>query len=206
MTSAPAADVNLDLGNGASNLAGTAVKIRLSTYGSLVALPQYSSYISAVVTNAPAGGGSAITFGTWSGAALAERVRIDGSGNVGIGTANPQSKLAVNGTITTKEVVVTATGWSDYVFQPAYRLRPLTEVAAYIKENHRLPEIPSEAEVQQNGVGLGEMQAKLLAKIEELTLHMIQADERNNGLEQKNRELQERMARFEERGVNGGGK
>jgi hypothetical protein len=127
------------------------------------------------------------------------------NGNVGIGTTNPTKLLSVNGVIQAKEVIVN-TGWSDYVFEPAYRLSPLHEVAAYIKENHHLPEIPSEAEVQQNGVGLGEMQVKLLAKIEELTLHMIQADERNNRLEQKNGELQERMARFEERGVNGGGK
>jgi hypothetical protein len=125
------------------------------------------------------------------------RFTIGSNGNVGIGTTNPTSKLSVNGTIQAKEVIVN-TGWSDYVFEPAYHLRPLNEVAAYIKENHHLPEIPSEAEVQQNGVGLGEMQSKLLAKIEELTLHMIQADEQN-------RDLRERLARLEKHGVNGGG-
>ena len=124
------------------------------------------------------------------------------TGNVGIGTTNPTKLLSVNGVIQAKEVIVN-TGWSDYVFEPGYRLSPLGEIAAYIKKNHHLPEIPSEAEVQQNGVDLGAMQAKLLAKIEELTLHMIQAEERNNRLEQKNRELQTRMARFEVRGVNG---
>jgi hypothetical protein len=105
--------------------------------------------------------------------------------------------LAVNGTITTKEVMVTNTGWSDYVFRPEYRLKPLSEVAAYIDEHQHLPDIPSEGEVRENGVSLGEMQAKLLAKVEELTLHMIQADERNNRLERQNRELQERIARLE---------
>jgi hypothetical protein len=129
---------------------------------------------------------------------------LKNGGNVGIGTVNPQSLLAVNGTITTKEVVVTNIGWSDYVFKPGYRLLPLSEVATYVKEHHHLPEIPSEAEVKEKGVSLGDMQAKLLAKIEELTLHMIQTDERltqadrrNSRLEQQNRELWDRIARLE---------
>jgi hypothetical protein len=125
-------------------------------------------------------------------------------GNVGIGTTNPQSLLAVNGRITTKEVVVTSSGWADYVFQPDYHLTPLNQVSAYIKEHHHLPDIPSEAEVKEKGVDLGDMQAKLLAKVEELTLHMIHADERNNRLEhwnhrleQQNRELRVRIDRME---------
>jgi len=98
--------------------------------------------------------------------------------------------LTVNGAIGAKEVVVTNGISADYVFGPDYRLRPLTEVASFIKEHHHLPEIPSEAEVKEKGVSVGDMQAKLLAKIEELTLHMIQADE-------KNRELQARIAGLE---------
>jgi hypothetical protein len=110
------------------------------------------------------------------------------SGNVGIGTTNPTSKLSVNGTIQAKEVVVN-TGWADYVFGPAYRLRPLSEVATYIQQNHHLPEIPSEAEVKEKGIGVGEIQAKLLAKVEELTLHLIRESERNDRLESELREL-----------------
>jgi hypothetical protein len=125
----------------------------------------------------------------------------NGGANVGIGTTTPQSLLAVNGTITTKEVVVTNAGWPDYVLQPGYHLRPLTEVASFIKEHYHLPEIPSEAEVKEKGVSVGDMQAKLLAKIEELTLHMIQADERSTRLEMRNRELQDRITRLEARGV-----
>jgi hypothetical protein len=121
-------------------------------------------------------------------------------GNVGIGTTAPQHLLHVAGTIGAIEVIVSGTG-ADYVFNPNYRLKPLTEVASFIKEHHHLPEIPSEAEVKEKGVSVGDMQAKLLAKIEELTLHMIQADERNTGLEQRNRELQERIARLEARGM-----
>ena len=119
------------------------------------------------------------------------------AGNVGFGTTNPQYLLSVKGTIGASEVVVTNTGWSDYVFRPGYRLRPLSEVGAYIHANHHLPDIPSETEVRDKGVSVGEMQSKLLAKVEELTLHMIQADERNGRLEQQNQELRDRIGRLE---------
>lgn len=95
------------------------------------------------------------------------------SGNVGIGTANPQSLLAVNGTITAGRVKVTQTGWADFVFHPAYKLPSLAEVEAFIQQNRHLAGIPSEAEVKANGVDMGDMQAKLLQKIEELTLYML---------------------------------
>ncbi len=110
---------------------------------------------------------------------------------MGIGTANPTYPLTVNGAVRAKEVLVD-TGWSDYVFEPAYRLTPLSQVASYIRENRHLPEIPSEAEVREKGIGVGEMQSKLLAKIEELTLHAIR-------LEEQNQALQERIKRLEER-------
>jgi hypothetical protein len=128
---------------------------------------------------------------------------IKSSGNVGIGIANPQSRLAVNGAIQATQVTVTATP-ADYVFDPNYRLKPLHEVASYIKTNRHLPDIPSGKEVAAKGVNLGDMQSKLLAKVEELTLHMIAADERNNrlerqslDLEKQNRDLRQRIAHLE---------
>lgn len=117
-------------------------------------------------------------------------------GNVGIGTASPQYELSVNGTIQAKEVMVN-TGWSDYVFDPDYRLASLDEISGYIKANHHLPDIPSASEVEQKGISLGEMQSKMLAKIEELTLHMIAAEERNGRLEEQNKELVKKIARME---------
>lgn len=112
------------------------------------------------------------------------------NGYVGIGTASPQSKLAVNGTITAQEVEVTSSGWPDFVFAAGYRLRPLDEVEAYVKEHNHLPDMPSAAEVEENGVALGDMQARLLQKVEELTLYVID-------LKKENETLKERVAQLE---------
>ncbi|MBI9055987.1 MAG: hypothetical protein JEY96_19355 [Bacteroidales bacterium] len=125
-------------------------------------------------------------------------------GNVGIGTINPQSKLAVNGTITSTEVIVTTEGWSDFVFNKDYKLKDLEEVESYIEENNHLPDIPSEKEVQENGIQLGEMDAKLLQKIEELTLYMIEQNKKTDNLiekvetlESENIELKEKITKLE---------
>jgi hypothetical protein len=103
-------------------------------------------------------------------------------GSIGIGTTTPDYKLDVLGTIRANEVKV-ATGWSDFVFEPDYALPTLQEVESYIDQNGHLPDIPSAAEVQADGISLGEMDAKLLQKIEELTLYVIELKNRIKSLE-----------------------
>ncbi|WP_158860394.1 hypothetical protein [Lunatibacter salilacus] len=90
--------------------------------------------------------------------------------------------INVNGTVKAKEVNITVSGWPDYVFRPGYKLMPLGELEGFILENGHLPNIPSEAEVTENGVRLGELNAKLLEKIEELTLYTITQEEKINAL------------------------
>jgi len=114
-------------------------------------------------------GGNPLTAGT-------DRFYINPSGNVGIGTTAPDQLLSVAGTIHSKEVKVDMSGWPDYVFKPAYHLPTLNEVKTYIDQNHHLPEMPSAEQVAKDGLSLGEMNAKLLQKVEELTLYMIEKD------------------------------
>lgn len=100
---------------------------------------------------------------------------------IGIGTNNPQYKLDVNGTIRAKEIKV-ETGWADFVFADDYQLPSLGDVETCIKTQGHLPGIPTEAEVKKNGTNLGEMNVKLLQKIEELILYMIQQSKEINRL------------------------
>jgi hypothetical protein len=100
------------------------------------------------------------------------------SGYIGIGTSNPQSMLAVEGTITAQAVAVSQTGWSDFVFDSTYRRMPLNQVAAYTTLHKHLPEVPSAAEIGAKGLDLGEMEKIHMQKIEELTLYAIDADKR----------------------------
>lgn len=130
------------------------------------------------------------------------RFFIKDGGNVGLGTNNPQAKLSVNGDILSKKVKVTQTGWSDYVFYPNYRLLSLKEVEDFIKLHKRLPDVPSEAEIQTNGLDLGSNQATLLKKIEELTLYIIDQDkkitEQTKQIEVQSKKVQEQDKKFME--------
>jgi hypothetical protein len=96
------------------------------------------------------------------------------NGYVGIGTASPDAKLAVKGTIHAEEVKVDlSVPGPDYVFEKDYALMSLEETKAYIEKHKHLPEVPSAKEMETNGVNLSEMNMILLKKVEELTLHAI---------------------------------
>lgn len=100
------------------------------------------------------------------------------NGKVYIGSGNPNFspgyKLYVEEGILAESVrVQLQSNWPDYVFNDGYELRPLEEVKAYVRENKHLPDIPTATEVEENGISLGEMNALLLEKVEELTLYVI---------------------------------
>ena len=76
-------------------------------------------------------------------------------------------------------------GWSDYVFEEDYDLMPLDALEAFVKENKHLPGIPTQAEVAKNGIDLGEMNKKLLEKVEELSLYVIEQEKRIKNLEKQ---------------------
>jgi len=124
--------------------------------------------------------------------------------NVGIGTANPAYKLDVLGTIRAKEVLVNLDGGADFVFEKNYKLPTIEHVASYVQKNKHLPDIPSANEMVKNGVSMGDMQVKLLQKVEELTLYAIQQNKqidkqskRIENQETDRKTLEEKLARQE---------
>jgi hypothetical protein len=113
---------------------------------------------------------------------------VRGNGNVGIGTIDTKGfKLGVNGKIAAEEVKVAIyNNWSDFVFLDDYKLPTLQEVEKHINEKGHLKDIPSAEEVEKNGIYLGEMNAKLLQKIEELTLYTIQQQKEIESFKKQN--------------------
>ena len=114
--------------------------------------------------------------GTGATGGVTNLLYVRADGNVGIGTANPQSTLAVAGSVTAKQVTVTQTGWSDFVFDSTYQRIPLNKLAQYVKKANHLPEIPSQPQIEKEGLDLGLMQKLQMQKIEELTLYAIDED------------------------------
>lgn len=124
--------------------------------------------------------------------------KVLGDGKIAIGTEDPGSfKLAVNGSVRAKEIVC-ETGWSDFVFEEDYVLPTLKEVETHITLNGHLKDIPSAAEVAENGVALAEISSRLLQKIEELTLYTIEQEKKIEAEQKKNATLEIRLRKLEE--------
>ena len=118
------------------------------------------------------------------------------SGDVRLGTTlNPSGyKLIVDGKIISEELrIQNSTNWPDYVFAEDYDLMSIEELQSSIEANQHLPGIPSAGEVEQNGIVVGDMQKRMMEKIEELTLYVIQLNERIKTLEDENSKLNEAM-------------
>jgi len=113
---------------------------------------------------------------------LVESMRINASGNV-----------IVYNTLEAKEIKVVAHPGADFVFQPNYKLRPLTELESFIQENQHLPEIAPAKQMEEEGVLQSEMNQKLLQKIEELTLYMIELNKEVKGLKKENKQQKEEI-------------
>ncbi|WP_347053731.1 hypothetical protein [Flavobacterium olei] len=128
-----------------------------------------------------------------------ERMRVDINGNLGIGTTTPDAKLAVNGTIHSKEVKVDMNGWSDFVFKKEYNLPTIEQVEKHIAEKGHLENIPSEQEVLKNGINLGEINAKLLQKMEEMMLYIIELKKENEEIKRENMAIKKRVNKLEKK-------
>lgn len=108
---------------------------------------------------------------------------VNNNSNFGIGTNHPLYKLDVRGTVRADEILVNNVSGADFVFDDSYQLRPLSELKEFVEENQHLPEIPSAAEMQENGVNMNDFQMQLLQKVEELTLYIILQEQRIQELE-----------------------
>jgi len=146
------------------------------------------------IANRQGGDKGGFTFSDYSQTGVETQLMwIRGNGNVGIGTQDPLGyKLAVNGTIHAKEIKVDvdAASWPDYVFESSYRSLSLPNLEKFIVANKHLPDMPSTQAVEKEGIALGEMNAKLLKKIEELTLYLIEQNKQIEILKEKVNKLQ----------------
>ena len=130
-------------------------------------------------------------------------VRIQGAlstSSLGVGTSDTKGyTLAVAGSMVAESVkVALQTSWPDYVFTKDHELLPLNSVESFIQENNHLPDIPSAVEVKENGIDLGEMNAKLLKKVEELTLYLIQQSKDIEVLQSENKDLAKKFKQLEQ--------
>jgi len=128
---------------------------------------------------------------------LVPRVIVLGeSGFVGIGTIMPSFMLDVKGTIRAKEIKVDLNG-ADFVFEKDYKLMPLNELEQFINEQKHLPEFAPAKEMKENGTDLGNLNSKLLQKMEEMTLYIIEQNKKNEQQSIKIQVFEEKIEKLE---------
>lgn len=137
-------------------------------------------------------------------------------GNTGIGTYTPNAKFHVNGAIlvgsnsaviatgyavsidgrliSEESTVLPSTNWPDYVFDNTYKLMPLEELEKMIRTQKHLPNIPPAATIEKTGIHLGDMTKRLMEKVEELTLYLIELNKENKALAEKLNDIEKKLA------------
>jgi hypothetical protein len=148
-----------------------------------------SKYLLDIGTNSQGGGNGTHT----------SKFIVTNGGSVGIGTtqiADTGYLLFVEKGIRTRKLKVDAPSiaWPDYIFDKSYQLLPLADLAKYINAKKHLPDIPSSSEVQKRGIDLGDNQTRLLMKVEELTLYLIELDKKVEALSIENKILRKQLS------------
>jgi len=152
--------------NGVMQIGGDGQKLCMRIGGSSAAIGTFTPHIMRIVANS------------------LNVINIDPAGNIGVGINDPLPgyKMAINGNVKAKELVIETTGWPDYVFSKNHQLPLLSDVEKFIHQHHHLPNIPTAADLETNGVAVGDMQKKMMEKIEELTLYLIEQQNEINDL------------------------
>jgi hypothetical protein len=186
--------VKLDIvGSGSSNV-DLAVNGRIKTgdgsnYGGI--------WIGQGSSNLFVGQSNATSLGFYNNGAW--RLIADNTGKVGIGTTTPDQLLTVKGIIHSQEVRVDlSVPGPDYVFEKNYKLPTLEEIKSYVDQNKHLPDVPTAAEMEKNGIQLGEMNMLLLKKVEELTLYVIEQNKKIELQQQQNQDRQKQIDKLSE--------
>jgi len=156
--------------------------------GNLIDDASYNEYVHLQTTKSATGTSFAIrTLDNSGGVLMTTRLTVNEAGNVLIGgsAGYNNERLFVDGVVKASSFKTAAASFPDYVFESAYKLRSIEELSTYIQSNKKLPGMPSEQEVLKQGLDLSQVSTATVEKVEELSLYIIQLNERIKALEAK---------------------